>query len=97
MGHSAEWVKVVLDKRMTNAPGEVFQHHGFSDRLEGSPRVNVIKGTWQGENAFLIERLGLGVGEPPERWTLTFFGGKVYLQAKFPENDEIYIEGQAGR
>ena len=84
-----------LDGRYSK--GEVV-YHGFSNRLEGSPRVNAIKGTWQGENTFLIERLGIGQGEPPERWTLTFFGGKVYLQARFPESDvdEIYIEGQAG-
>ena len=71
-------------------------YHGFSDRLEGTPRVNAIKGTWQGENTFLLERLGLGQGEPPEQWTLVFFGGKLNLLAKFPESGEIYIEGQAG-
>jgi hypothetical protein len=71
-------------------------YHGFSGRLEGTPRVNAIKGTWQGENTFLLERLGLGQGEPPEQWTLVFFGGKLNLLAKFPESGEIYIEGQAG-
>jgi len=71
-------------------------YHDFSDRLEGTPRVNAIKGTWQGENTFLLERLGLGQGEPPERWTLIFFGGKLNLVAKFPGSEEVYIEGQAG-
>ena len=71
-------------------------YYGLNDRLDGSPRVNAIRGTWQGENTFLIERLGLGQGEPPEQWTLTFFGGKVNLLAKFPERGEVFIEGQTG-
>jgi len=75
--------------------GELISH-GFSGRLEGTPRVNAIKGTWQGQNTFLMERLGLGQGEPSEQWTLMFFGGKLNLLAKFPEGEEIYIEGQAG-
>lgn len=71
-------------------------YHGFSDRLEGTPRVNAVKGTWQRENTFLMERLVLGLGEPPEEWTLMFSGGTLNLSAKFPENRELYIEGQAG-
>jgi CubicO group peptidase (beta-lactamase class C family) len=75
--------------------GEVV-YHGFSDRLEGSPRVPAAKGTWQGENTLLIERLELGEGEPAERWTLMFFGEKLSLLAQFPEAQEIFIEGQDG-
>ena len=71
-------------------------YHGFSDRLEGSPRVTATKGTWQGENTLLIERLELGQGEPAERWTLMFFGEKLSLLAQFPEGQEIFIEGQEG-
>jgi CubicO group peptidase (beta-lactamase class C family) len=71
-------------------------YHGFSDRLEGSPRVDAAKGTWQGENTLLLERLELGQGEPPEQWTLMFFGEKLSLLAQFPEGNEIFIEGQAG-
>jgi hypothetical protein len=71
-------------------------YHGFIDHLEGSPRVNAVKGTWQGENTFLLERLDLGQGEPPERWTLMFFGEKLNVVAEFPESDRILIQGQAG-
>jgi CubicO group peptidase (beta-lactamase class C family) len=71
-------------------------YHGFSDRLEGSPRVTAAKGTWQGENTLLIERLELGQGEPAERWTLMFFGETLTLLAQFPGDKEFLIEGQAG-
>jgi hypothetical protein len=71
-------------------------YHGFSDRLEGSPRVTTVKGTWQGENTLLIERLELGQGEPPERWTLMFFGEKLSLLAQFSEAQDIFIEGENG-
>jgi hypothetical protein len=71
-------------------------YHGFSDRLEGTPRVNAVKGTWQRENTFLMERLVLGLGEPPEQWTLSFFGTRVNLLARFPEGQETFIEGEAG-
>jgi hypothetical protein len=71
-------------------------YFGLSDRLEGSPRVTAAKGTWQGENTLLIERLELGQGEPPERWTLMFFGEKLNLLAQFPGAQDIFIEGEAG-
>jgi CubicO group peptidase (beta-lactamase class C family) len=71
-------------------------YHGFSDRLEGSPRVTAAKGTWQGENTLLINRLELGQGEPAERWTLMFFGEKLTLLAQFPDDSEVLIEGQTG-
>ena len=71
-------------------------YHGLSERLEGMPRVDATKGTWQGENTFLIERLCLGEGEPPEQWTLSFFGTRVNLLARFPEGQETFIEGEAG-
>jgi hypothetical protein len=71
-------------------------YHGFSDRLEGTPHVNAVKGTWQRENTFLMERLVLELGEPPEEWTLMFSGGKLSLSAKFLEREEIFIQGQAG-
>jgi CubicO group peptidase (beta-lactamase class C family) len=71
-------------------------YYGLSDRLEGSPRVTAAKGTWQGENTLLIERLELGQGEPAERWTLMFFGDNLSLLAQFPGAEDIFIEGQAG-
>src|SRR5882724_4148865 len=45
-------------------------HHGFGERLEGVPRVNAVKGIWQDDHTFVIDRLVLGLGQPPERWTL---------------------------
>ena len=71
-------------------------YYGLSDRLEGSPRVTAAKGTWQGENTLLIERLELGQGEPAERWTLMFFGDNLSLLAQFPEGQDIFIEAQRG-
>ena len=82
-----------LDGRYRN--GELI-YHGFSERLEGVPRVNAVKGTWRGENTFLVERLVLGQGQPPEEWTLIFSEGKLNLSAKFGENQEISIQGQTG-
>jgi CubicO group peptidase (beta-lactamase class C family) len=73
--------------------GEV-TYHGFSDRLDGMPQVSAAKGTWQGENTFLVERLAVGQGEPPEKWTLMFFGEKLNVLAKLPEAGEISIQGQ---
>ncbi|MBV9732192.1 MAG: serine hydrolase [Verrucomicrobia bacterium] len=71
-------------------------YHGISERLDGMPRVNAVKGTWQGENTFLMECLVLGQGQPPQEWTLMFSGGKLNVFAKSPESGEISIQGQAG-
>ncbi|MGA8660257.1 MAG: serine hydrolase [Chthoniobacterales bacterium] len=71
-------------------------YQGFNDRFEGLPRVNAVKGTWQGDHALAIERLVLGLGEPAERWTLTFFGEKLNVLGKLAEGREILIEGEMG-
>ena len=71
-------------------------YYGLGDRLEGSPRLTAAKGTWQGENTLLIERLELGQGEPAERWTLMFFGDNLSLLAQLPEGQDIFIEAQKG-
>jgi hypothetical protein len=67
-------------------------HHGFGERLEGSPRVNAVKGNWQDDHAFVIDRLVLGLGEPAERWTLTFDGEKLNVHGKIPDGPEISVE-----
>jgi hypothetical protein len=47
-------------------------------------------GSVRGSNRFSRQ------GEPPERWTLMFFGEKLNLLAQFPEAQDIFIEGQTG-
>jgi len=69
--------------------------HGFAGRL-GVPRVNAVKGTWQDDHAFVIDRLVLGLGEPAERWTLTFDGEKLNVRGKFPDGLEISVDGKTG-
>jgi hypothetical protein len=71
-------------------------HHGFDGRLEGAPRVNAVKGTWHNDHTFVIDRLVLGLGQPPERWTLTFGGDKVNVRAKIGERPEVSIDGKTG-
>ena len=71
-------------------------HHGFGERLEGVPRVNAVKGIWQDDHTFVIDRLVLGLGQPPERWTLTFGGEKLNVRANIPERPEISIDGETG-
>ena len=71
-------------------------HHGFGERLEGVPRVNAVKGIWQDDHTFVIDRLVLGLGQPPERWTLTFGGEKLNVRADIPERPEISIDGETG-
>ena len=51
--------------------------YGLDGRIGGFPRVNAVKGTWQDDHTFVIDRLVLGQGVPAERWTLTFEGEKV--------------------
>jgi hypothetical protein len=71
-------------------------YHGFAERLEDVPRVNAVKGTWQDDHTFVIDRLVLGLGEPAERWTLTFDGEKLNVRVKFGERPEISIDGETG-
>jgi CubicO group peptidase (beta-lactamase class C family) len=71
-------------------------YHGLDTRFEGLPRVNAVKGTWQGDHTFVIDVLGLGLGQPPEQWTLAFFGEKVNVLVKLPEGREALIDGETG-
>jgi hypothetical protein len=71
-------------------------HHGFGERLEGVPRVNAVKGIWQDDHTFLIDRLVLGLGQGPERWILTFDGEKLNVHVNIPERPEISIDSQTG-
>ena len=45
----------------------------------------------------VINLLGLGLGQPPEQWTLAFFGEKVNVLVKLPEGSEALIDGETGR
>jgi CubicO group peptidase (beta-lactamase class C family) len=58
--------------------------------------VNAVKGAWQDDHTFLIDRLVLGQWEPPERWTLTFEGEKLNVRAKIGERPEISIDSETG-
>ncbi len=69
--------------------------HGFANRLEGVPRVNAVKGTWQDDHTFVIDRLVLGQGVPAERWTLTFDGEKLNVRLKFWAG-ELSADGKTG-
>jgi hypothetical protein len=71
-------------------------HHGFGERLEGSPRVNAVKGTWQDDHTFVIDRLVLGQGQSAERWTLRFDGEKLNVRAEIGERPEISIDSETG-
>ena len=55
--------------------------------------VNAVKGTWQNEHTFVIDRLILGQGQPAERWTLTFDGQKLHVRAEL-EGFEISMDGE---
>ena len=70
-----------------------YQHP--NGRYQGPPRVNAVKGTWQSELAFVVDRLVLGQGQPPERWTLTFGGKKLDVFMK-QEHREITFDGETG-
>jgi hypothetical protein len=68
----------------------------FSGPLEGVPRDDAIKGSWQDDRTFVIDRLVLGLGAPPERWTLTFAGEKLNVRANIPDRPEISIDSETG-
>jgi hypothetical protein len=75
--------------------GEV-TYHSLDTRFAGLPRVNAVKGTLQGDHTFVIDLLALGLGQPPEQWTLAFFGKKLNVFVKFPEGNEALIDGETG-
>lgn len=77
-----------LDENVAAAALELTPEQGLDTRFEGLPRVNAVKGTWQGDHTFVIDVLGLGLGQPPEQWTLAFFGEKVNVLVKLPEGSE---------
>ena len=58
--------------------------------------INAIKGTWQDDHKFVIDRLILGQGEPPERWNLTFDGEKLNIRGRLGEEPEISVDGETG-
>jgi hypothetical protein len=70
--------------------------HGLAGWFEGVPRVNAVKGSWQDNHTFVIDRLVIGMGQPPERWTLTFDGNKLNLRVKFDDWPEMAAEGETG-
>jgi CubicO group peptidase (beta-lactamase class C family) len=70
-------------------------YQGLNGRYQGPPRVNAVKGTWQNELAFVVDRLVLGQGQPPELWTLTFGGKKLDVFMK-QEHREITFDGETG-
>jgi len=69
-------------------------YHGLGVWLEGVPRVEAVKGAWQDNETFLIDRLLLGLGNSPERWTFTFNRNRLNLLIKIGNWPEISIDGQ---
>jgi CubicO group peptidase (beta-lactamase class C family) len=70
--------------------------YGFDGRIGSFPRVNAVKGTWQDDHTFVIDRLVLGLAQPPEKWTLTFDGDKLNVRIKSGGQPEISIDGETG-
>jgi len=64
--------------------------------FEGIPLVGAAKGTWQDDHTFVIERRLMGMGQPPEQWTLTFNGNKLNVSFKFADRPEITADGETG-
>ena len=57
-------------------------------------RVNAVKGAWQDDHTFVIDRLILGQGKPAERWTLKFDGEKLNVRVELGEGPEIAIDSE---
>ena len=62
----------------------------------GIRAINVVKGTWQDDHTFVIDRLILGQGRPAERWTLKFNGEKLNVRVEPGEGPKITIDGEMG-
>jgi CubicO group peptidase (beta-lactamase class C family) len=58
--------------------------------------VNAVKGTWQDNHTFVIDRLILGQGQPAERWTLTFDEEKLNVRVKFEDGSEMSMDSETG-
>ena len=71
---------------------------GESTHLEALAigEVNAIKGTWQDDHTFVIDRLILGQGQPAERWTLTFDGEKLNVRVTLGDGSEISMDSETG-
>jgi hypothetical protein len=87
--------------RNTTKPGQRFSGpiglDGLYRKGEPSPDgVNAVKGNWQDERTFVIDRLLLGQGRPPERWTLKFDGEKLTVSAENENGSEISVDGKTG-
>ncbi len=59
-------------------------------------RVNAVKGTWQDDHTFAIDRLILGQGKPAERWTLKFDGEQLNVRVELGEGPEISMNSETG-
>jgi hypothetical protein len=68
----------------------------FGGPLEGVPRVNAVKGAWQDDHTFVIDRLVLGLGAPPKRWTLMFDRQKLNVHVNISDRPEISIDSETG-
>jgi hypothetical protein len=65
--------------------------------LEDVPRVDAVKGGLADDHTFVIDRLAIGLGQPPERWTLTFGGNRLKVRVKFDDWPEMTAQGETGR
>ena len=69
--------------------------HGFNPLFEGFPRVYALKGAWEDDHTFVIDRMTLGEG-PTQTWTLTFAGDELNVRVKYGALPEISINGKTG-
>jgi hypothetical protein len=74
--------------------GEV-TYYGFGPLFKGLPSVYALKGAWQDDQTFVLDRLLIGQG-PPQIWTLTFDGAKLNVRFKQGALPEISIDGKTG-
>ena len=67
----------------------------FGPLFRGLPGVYALKGTWQDDQTFVIDRMMLGHG-PIQIWTLTFDGDKRNIRLQFGELPLISVDGKTG-
>ncbi|MET0222552.1 MAG: serine hydrolase [Tardiphaga sp.] len=54
-----------------------------------------VKGRWLDERVFEVDRINLGGGDLPRRWTLTFDGDRLHLTGRNYMGVDVAIDGMA--
>jgi CubicO group peptidase (beta-lactamase class C family) len=55
-----------------------------------------VKGRWLDDRSFEIDRINLGAGEMPRRWTLTFDGDRLDLHGRNFLGEDVSVTGTSG-